>query len=298
MAMGYEGYAQITPLNSSPLVLLCTGANVTSTDKWIKSSGAYYGSLSLSGTGVNTQPLDSPMDFDYPEIGGNISFEANIDTVNLIINMINKRNLPFAILLATKLDGTQVFSECYWTEVSLAGSTGGVLTGSISLSAKGTINGANTYTYGTNMSPSGSGGANAFNVNPPIPYWNTTGAINGSNLNGNLMDWSISFSQTVNRFFTCPGGGLSNPNPPITMNVGPCTGSFSGNLAVIDPLKKEIDSATIRVGSHTNSGGYVQTNGHTFDMQLFRETFEEPIVSASTISVIPLKYFIRHIEAS
>ena len=287
MSIGYQGAVLFQVLGSSLSSILATGATFTSTDRYIKSSSGFNGPLGISYGG--NSPIDLPLDVDFSEVSGNVSFEVNPATIGMIINMVGNRSRSFGVTLVTKDGGYEQYNTCYWSDISLSGTAGSLVTGSIGVYAVK----MDSYRYGEDFSKYGNQQLSNQQgyANQPIPFWSTTVIADGSSIGSNLTDWNISLNQTINKFYGCPGGNLSTPSAPISVAVGPVSGTFGGNLILHSPLSftpftKQTNNVIIGVG------------GHNLNMTLMRDGFEDPIVQGSNLAVMPLKYFMRGISFS
>lgn len=238
MALGYEGYVTLK-VGAIEDVALGTGGGVPRARQRLESSSGYGGEIS---TPVSEIGIGLPRNYDWEVYDGSMDLDVHEDFLtNQIKAWIFDRQKGAEVFFQTREGNIQQFNSCYWNNITLSASEGGLLSSSVGFVAmqrdsytrggdyianktgtQGYCSGSQAPVYPAPLNSSLS------NVDP-IPYWNTFVEINGSLVE--MTSWNLDFSQEVVKFFGC--FAQSGVQEPKYVAVGPMTATFSGEYMFV-----------------------------------------------------------------
>lgn len=225
MALGYEGYVKI-----GGSYVLGTGTSVPRSRRRIDSSSAYKGAITGANMGIGL-----PRTYDWDNYDGSVDFEvSDAMCASLKTWIVTNRDTTQEILFASRNTNQQVF-QGYWKSISLSASQGSLVTGSLGFSAMG----RDTYVYGSDTQAKNP----ADNALQPIPYWDTSVGTY------KFIDWNLSFSQDVVKFFACKNN--SSPVEPAYVGVGPVEISLSGSYLFDTEIPDTAATLAVAIGGTT-----------------------------------------------
>ena len=228
MAIGYEGKATV-----DGNLFLCTGAEIPETMQKLESSAAYGGHLSLT----SGPALSTPVAYDYPSYDGSISFDLTYNFLNTLYLWLFSRHISRPIVLYPRRGTTYAYPNCFWTSMNIAASQGGAVNGSMDVMCLtrtatdrvddyiGNKTGTTTYTSLNNQGIIGALNPDNEDVTP-IPYWKTKYE---PSFGGEMVSWSMTVQQTVNKFFKCTGNH-DQAQSPFAVGIGVCNVSFEADF--------------------------------------------------------------------
>jgi len=264
MGLGYEGWIKL-----DDTFALGTGMSVPRARSRLESSAGYGGQIESPVAEIG---IGQPFTYDWDIFDGNASFDVNELLWDELINWVFHRQTAKEVKFSTRSTGVQRFERAFWNSININANDGSQVDGSVSFVAidrdeyvygreypegkEGNDEGGADQTLlcplalgmGAPLNPAGVGTSNL----NPIPYWNTFIEIAGNTIE--FINWSLSFSQDVVKFFEC-GFDVSTGVPtaavePKYLAVGPMTVSFSGNYMMRDTfLGDEIVLANAHMGT-------------------------------------------------
>lgn len=287
MAMGYEGYVKI-----EDDLVLATSASAPKVRNRIDSQSGYEGFISGSGG------MGMPHTYDFPSYDGNCTIEVTQNVFNNHLKdwIISGRDTPKKISMQNRKSGTgdngmQRLPECYWTSLSFDASTGnGVLSNLDFISWKKYTNSSGAVEYTTvidqhttnrlglitslgllnQLSASGDIPAlnpSGLNLNP-IPWWKTSvSAFSGTGIVAPLS-WSLSFSQEVNKLFTCSAN--EDVQEPAILAIGPLTGQLQIEIAVLEgsfSVPTDLSNVVVTIGTSSFGIGRISLGNFADDVR-------------------------------
>jgi len=253
MALGYEGYGVV-----NGTICLATGSGLSRSRNRLDSSSGYGGS-----------DYGWPHTYDYDNLDGSLNFEAHPAVLSTIYGLLGSKTSSSSLAAYPTYGTSFVISEGWWNSLNISASDGAAVQGSVSV--VGNI---------SDYNPSGFSGEYISNrtgydaghrvideippLNPsasnlyPIPFWKT-------NVNGyDAMSWNVTWNQDVSKIFAC--GETENPTEPYIIGIGPTTGTFAIEAAVVDASASFADSQGFSVSIAGSSGfsitGELNSIGH------------------------------------
>jgi hypothetical protein len=237
MALGYEGYVKV-----GGEYALGTGGSVPRARARLDSSSGYGGNQGVGPQGE--LGIGAPRTYDWDRWEGTLNFDLSRDFwKDLMFPWIFVRQTAKEVIVVSRYGNEQKFTNAFWSSISVSGSDGAGMEGSIGFTAIERTN----YAYGTQglqglvvgkqgvgLLCVGSQGfpapLNADRNLSPIPFWNTKVKIDGAFYD--FTNWTLNFAQDVVLFFasTDAASGVDpGPKAPDFLAVGPMTVTFSGD---------------------------------------------------------------------
>jgi hypothetical protein len=251
--LGYEGAVQIVVNDGTPVQILATSASFQ-VDKTTPTLVGIDMPPPTSGSGAAVRSKFAYAD-GILSSSGSFSFDCTDSALDAMIAIFSKRGVRFEVRIDAG-EGGLLMRDCYMTTASLAGSTGGLVSGSLSFNSK------NDWVDGAGFTPT-HGDPSSATYEPPMAYWYT-----GSASINDLKDWSLSINQTVTPMYGNVSGLL-----PLYMRIGTMDVSLtvSTYLAIqkLEVVAIKTATATITSGT-TGSNGFstspteLATYTHTF----------------------------------
>lgn len=315
MALGYEGFIRLR-VDGPADIALGTGGAVPDTRARLESSAGYGGQIN---TPANQVAINNPRSYDWQLWEGSIDFEVHEGFLSRQIKpWIFNRQKAAEVYLQSRTDNVQLFNNCYWSELTLTGAEGQIVTGSAGFTSVQ----RDTYTIGGGYPTSGKTGMDFFcgstgpagatsaagptgpgdsgtyvptPLNPqvdswdgsdigntiPVPFWNTSVVIDGSSID--FVDWSFNLSQEVVPFFACEH--QSGPQEPRFISVGSMSATFSGTHMFVGSsawgIPDSLSTLNLLIGGET-----IKT------ATLERTEDSDPVVGSDEITSIPVEYYI------
>lgn len=287
MALGYEGFVEIDSTS-----LLCTSFSASINRTKMESAAGYGGELSTPESSIG---IGSPHTYDWESIEGSIDFEFYKDVaggpspiVSLYKSLLGSRQTSFQVASYTRKGGRQIFEECYWNSLSINYAEGSLVSGSVSFLAID----RETYTIGGDYIDNKYGIPWAKwsldTLIQSIPFWKIT--IKDQN----YLTWSLSLSQSVEKFFGCTNttGSYTEAQEPLLVGIGPMTGQFQfeifpdDTINPVSAISDEINSLTIVIEGEDLI--------RLTDLELVESS--DPIESEEALSKLSLTYDIYGIR--
>ena len=257
MGLGYEGWVKL-----GDTFALGTGVSVPRARARLESPSGYGGQIESPKSEIG---IGLPYNYDWEVFDGNASFELNELLWVELNDWIFHRQTPKAVNFSTRKSGKQQLDLSFWNNISINANEGSSVDGSFSFVSID----RDLYSYGSEY-PIGKKGNDesgadqtllcplALGMGPPlnkdleninpIPYWNTFIEISGSTIE--FINWSLSLSQDVVKFFACEYN--TSAQEPKYLAVGPMTVTFSGNYMMRSSfLGDEIVEAITHIGTKT-----------------------------------------------
>jgi hypothetical protein len=290
MAMGYHGWARIGDVYG-----LVQSASAPQTRNPLVSSSGYGGKIDDAAA----RGIASPYNYDLDSYDGNLEFEASLRFLkDAILPWINERQEPRDVEFATRWLNRQKHPLSFWNSITLAAGEGSIVTCSVAFISYF----RETYAYGEwgNGSREGAellcGGSdfpeplNELRNLSPIPHWNTRVLYDGSMVE--FVDWTLTLTQTVDKFFTCEGKPAAQP--PKYVAAGPLTVSFNGSYIAArpDPEKEEGIELVVEIGvSDTSPMKFTLSRG---DIQTENDDLQGP--DALAVRSLDIQFYKLEVE--
>jgi hypothetical protein len=238
MAMGYEGLVRV-----GTQYVLGMGASVPRTRDRIESASGYGGKIYTPRAAMG---IGAPFNYDWEVYDGSITFEMTRSVFDSEIYpwVLNRQSVK-EFEFNTRLDNVQKLENCLFSSISISTSEAAAVSGDIGVTGLQ----REIYTWGDLYKDNRLGVSNGKvcppmdfppGLNPttagynrtPIPFWNTEVLVTEttSEKQKNFIEWSVTFNQSINKFFGCNHTGGADPGsqPPLYMACGPMTVSFTG----------------------------------------------------------------------
>lgn len=238
--LGYEGLAQI-----GDYVAVGSGASMPRAPQRLVSSAGYGGTIN-----GNDRAIGSPYNYDWEQWDGNINFEVNPGILGMVLRWVyddRQGAKRIGIYPRASEQCLQVFNQAWWTSVSFSTSDGSFVDGAVNFMAverdEYSWGGRDdNYKTGRKSVYQGEGGCDSGGKFPgflnkevknvePVPFWNTAVSVVpyvGSEMDWEVTDWNLSFTQEMVKFFTCENeykGPSFVAAGPMSLNV---TGTWVG----------------------------------------------------------------------
>lgn len=236
MALGYEGYMLLNVDGVNEDMALTTGASVPNSRKRLDSNAGYGGKIN---TPRAEQGIGFPRTYDWPVFDGSISFELTLGFFNRQVKAwFLDRQKAGRIFLSSRANNQQLFNKCYWSNISINGSSDSAIESTINFTAlernSYIINNSTNNYIDNKIGEDPFGSSPSYNVPTPLgsllPFINSKVSMNGSNVE--FISWEVNYSQDVIKFFSCENN--INPIAPKFIGVGPMSVSFSGEYMIAD----------------------------------------------------------------
>ena len=295
MGLGYEGYVSLDSEYA-----LGTGVAVPRVRPRLESASGYGGHIA---TPREEMGIGLPYNYDYDVYDGNLNFEASIKFYKSVIDWLFDRQSAKAVEFVVRNSSSQAYDECFFSNISISASPESALDGSIQFVALE----RNTYTFGDDDPRKGADDTKLcpvstfppqLNVSPknlnPVPGWNTLikvkATAGGSEIDYDFLNWSLSFSQDVVKFFTCEHN--TTAQEPKYLAVGPMTVVFSGSYMYGGGfLGDHLESILVRVGD--------PAVGEYSDLSLKRcecSTEQDDMQGLDALTPLEVEYAVYEIE--
>lgn len=188
----------------------------------IDSSGIYGGAL--SGTGI---PIGNVHYYDWPNITASFSADATEGLLDTVRTMVMARHQPVSITLNNSIRGCQQVNQAWWNSIQIQTAEDSLVSVTMNLNAlERNIFTVNNFTdYWQDILGGLGGSVSAFSVTGgQIPFWKTQ--IREFDL---VKGWTVSLTQTVNRFMGCFNNSGDTPENPFVLGMGVMNGTISFN---------------------------------------------------------------------
>jgi len=279
MALGFEGLITIG-LNT----VLGTGSAVPRSRVRLESSSGYGGKIAADTPGDYTKMgIGAPYNYDWTSYDGSLNFELDKAVFQDALKpWLFDRQTSKVVLIRSRHSNAQQYSA-YWNSIAINANEGAACDGSVAFVA---LQPSTSYVWGDSyisnkrgyspFSPVGctlnAGWPPPLNESTtrnqfPVPFWNTHVMVTpagGSATQKNFINWNLTFSQEIVKFFGCTQTTPS-PTPPVTipaplyLAAGPMTVTFGGSFMedfpgsnaflgdILDELDVYIDTIPIRL---------------------------------------------------
>jgi hypothetical protein len=250
--LGYEGAVQIVSGGSS-VQLLASSASFS------------VDSNTPTMVGIDMPP---PTDASGAEVrsrfiyavgtinsSGSLSFDCTDSFMPVLFNICSQRGVRFDVRIAGG-EGGVAMDDCYMTSVSLSGSSGGLVSGSMSFVSK------NDWEDGAGFTPTHNDPISG-TYEEPMAYWYT-----GSGSSADVKEWSLSISQSATPVF----GNVPGVNP-LYVRIG----AMEASLTVLTYFEiKKLEQIVIKTNTAKIVSGVEDIrdfNFSTSELSTFSHTF-------------------------